>query len=96
MKNYIVLQPLRASTGQLVGTWHGDTMRNAIGVIGEVLNFHVGGVFDHEDTYYPRTFPQNGTGTTGIVNFDLSRSIPTGPQVAPQHIYIACVIYLGK
>lgn len=87
---------MRASCGQKAGTWHSDTIRNATGTIGEVLNFYDGGVFSHTEIYYQRTFPNYGTGTTGIVNFDLSRSIPTGQQIAPQHIYTPCIIYLGK
>ena len=89
-------QFLRASTGQLAGTWHEDTVRNATGIVGEVLNFRDGGVFYHGTTYYPRTLLNQSTGTSGIVYFDLSRTVPTGPQIAPQHVYTPIVIYLGK
>ena len=87
---------MRASTGQLAGTWHEDTVRNATGIVGEVLNFRDGGVFYHGTTYYPRTLLNQSTGTSGIVYFDLSRTVPTGPQIAPQHVYTPIVIYLGK
>ena len=71
-------------------------MRNATGTVGEVLNFSDGGVFYHSTTYYPRTFSDSYTGTTGVVFFDLSKAIPTGPQIAPQHVYTPIIIYLGR
>ena len=81
------------------GGWGRDEIRNITGNIGFT---HAGSrngtgalkpsggtqVFSHWDGSY--------LGSNTSLGFDASLSIPTGPQVVPQHVWQPVVLYLGR
>ena len=91
------------STGETVaGAWGQDEIVNIIGQVGGIgQSVSVGG--SGSGALYSSTGGSGAAGTDGsrvyaprTIYFDASRSVPTGPETVPQHIWQPVVLYLGR
>lgn len=84
------------------GTWGRDEIVNIIGQVGGIgQSVSDGG--SGSGALYSSTGGSGAAGTDGsrvyaprTIYFDASRSVPTGPETVPQHIWQPVVLYLGR
>ena len=90
-------------TGETVaGAWGQDEIVNIIGQVGGIgQSVSDGG--SGSGALYSSTGGSGAAGTDGsrvyaprTIYFDASRSVPTGPETVPKHIWQPAVLYLGR
>lgn len=81
------------------GVWHRDEIRN---ILGAVYDHHFGvgpsatGALSYAQAGLLGNSPSGSIEKHGAVTLDASKSVPTGVQNVPQHVWQPSVIYLGK
>ena len=78
------------------GSWHRDEIRNIKGVAGEIINISdASGPFYEHKHIGERVYP-SGSHRDGTLGFDASRTVPTGEENVPQHVWQPVILYLGS
>lgn len=83
------------------GAWERDAIRNIAGRIGLIDRDQRREESEPTAPFAVRTVsygPETNTGIDygAIANMDISLSVPTGPQNAPQHVWQPAILYLGR
>lgn len=94
--NRVVLTDNGGNTGNNVGSYQGDAIRNITGKINGLdgysyINGTTSGAFyvQHDDRYYGT---HSGDNDNSLVFFDASRVVPTGNDNRPKNVYVTYII----
>ena len=82
--------------GKEAGTWGRDEIRNFEGKIGEVLHSDIASGVFFESSYVGKRTLQPGDWHSANIGLDASRTVPTGPENVPPHVWQPAIIYLGR
>lgn len=88
----IVLNDNGGNTGNQVGSYQSDAIRNITGSFSGTTKYDVSGAFEQTSTSYNSAWDHNVGFYHQNTSFDVSRVVPTGNDNRPKNVYVNYII----